>query len=225
MDAQTQTTGDNIPNDIRTASDINRTVSGQVPATTEDEPPPPPYNSTVDPPPTYSSLFGASPDLSPPTVSIFELARNFLSKYGPTMGCAFCLFLCITAVVIGVVYRDCCPAEPLIASYLIVLGTIGSLPSITKLYAQIRKCGSSNSIDNIMVYRQECEAVVSAFLLIWFLFGNIIVYKTRPIHNVETSAHYCNAVLYIFAVWLTNVCYIVIMLSCCCLCSHYVCFE
>lgn len=190
----------------------------------EEDPPPPSYDSIADPPPTYDSIFGEIQQARQESSSIPDFFKKLFVLIGSTAGCTICLAfffaIPIACIIIGVEYKDRCPAERYIPIYLIVLGSFGILRNLVGLYSQIKiRSSNGDGEDDGHKAKSSFEHCISCFLVIWFIAGNVWIYSIYEPEYMDTSSlDYCDKGLYLFAFWLTTASYIVIGLMCFCMC-------
>lgn len=85
----------------------------------------------------------------------------------------------------GVKYLKDCPIEPKIPVYLLVGGCVGLLKLLSMLWHQFRSrhgdemygVGDGDAGESVMPSRSSrfSDAIVSVFLVIWFVIGNVWV--------------------------------------------------
>ncbi len=111
----------------------------------------------------------------------------------------------------------------MIPIYLIVLGTFGLLRNFMALGNRLHEKsqnGEENSTSGECKRRKDwTERFVDIFLLVWFVCGNVWIYKRyMPSSNAEDE-EYCNSTLYLFAYWLDISIFISFGSCCWCICT------
>ncbi|XP_020917528.1 transmembrane protein 272 [Exaiptasia diaphana] len=124
-------------------------------------------------------------------------------------------------IVLGAKYKDDCPVEKYIPIYLIVGGSFGIFRNFCSLCKRGKQHGSSNGEEESK--HNPVEAIVDCFLLAWFIAGNVWIYSNYKPSWIPGEKNYCNKTLYLFAFWLTNTTYIMIGVTCVCLCCAGIC--
>ncbi|XP_076867352.1 transmembrane protein 272-like [Brachyhypopomus gauderio] len=125
----------------------------------------------------------------------------------------------IAQVVIGQQYLEKCPRQPNIPIYLLVSGVFGLVLALLSCLPCAREDehGSSGSLSSLCT---AWNSLVTLFLFIWFISGNVWVYSIYP-PNYDTSAvDYCAKTVYLFAFWTINAVYIllgILLVGGCCL--------
>ncbi|XP_067436100.1 transmembrane protein 272-like isoform X1 [Thunnus thynnus] len=126
------------------------------------------------------------------------------------------VIMCIMPVVqlaVGAMYQYECPRQPYIPIYLMVMGVIPLLLSVLAILPCFAGFGNQSKL---------WSCLVSVFFFCWFITGNVWIYSIyEPNYNKTTTSvePYCNKTLYMFAVWSTNLTYILsglLILSGCC---------
>ena len=122
----------------------------------------------------------------------------------------------------GAKYKNDCPLEDKIPIYLIVAGSVGVFRNLISLGQRSR---SSNNDDDSDKRRNPCSSVLDTFLFIWFICGNVWIYRHYEPNNYTDpdAAGYCNKTLYLFAFWVTTTTYIMMGVLCCCVCCAAMC--
>ena len=120
----------------------------------------------------------------------------------------------------GAKYKNDCPIEKMIPIYLIVAGSVGIFRNLISLGQRAKKQEGEEEQKK----RNPLESVLDCFLFVWFICGNVWIYKNyHPNYNEPENSGYCNKTVYLFAFWITTSTYIVIGLMCCCICCVGVC--
>lgn len=117
----------------------------------------------------------------------------------------------------GAKYKNDCPVEKNIPIYLIVGGSFGIFRNLISLCRRGKSDNSSSSEEG-RSKPNFLESIIDCFLLAWFIAGNVWIYSNYKPSYVEGAANYCHKTLYLFAFWLTNTTYILIGVTCLCLC-------
>ncbi|XP_067948701.1 uncharacterized protein [Watersipora subatra] len=150
------------------------------------------------------------------------------------------LLLPFGMVILGVKYLDECPKEPFLPIYLLVGGCFTTLKMFTILWRQMRERKNSDSYDgadgesksDFITNRstQFTDAVLSLFLLAWFLYGNYLTWSifmpnfSRQLHS---PSDWCEKSLYMFCVIQIICCYsafMIFLLTLVCLgCVRHIC--
>ncbi|XP_068701421.1 transmembrane protein 272-like isoform X1 [Montipora foliosa] len=187
---------------------------------------PPSYDEATGPPPSYTSIFGEIKDARQGSSSVPEFLKKLVLILVGTIGCtiAIGLFMAIpiAMIVIGAKYKNDCPLEDKIPIYLIVAGSVGVFRNLISLGQRSR---SSNNDDDSDKRRNPCSSVLDTFLFIWFICGNVWIYRNYEPDNYTDpdAAGYCNKTLYLFAFWVTTATYIMMGVLCCCICCAAMC--
>ena len=94
--------------------------------------------------------------------------------------------------------------QSMIPIYLIVAGAAG-------IFANCCSCGIRyNDGDQKGRSANPMQAVVQAFLLVWFICGNMWIYEIyEPNYSDPSSTDFCDETLYLFAAWVTSTYYII----------------
>ncbi|KAK2816045.1 hypothetical protein Q7C36_022316 [Tachysurus vachellii] len=129
----------------------------------------------------------------------------------------------VAQLVIGVLYREACPLQPLIPIYLLVSGAF----SLVLVVLSCLPCTQEeeNGGGAISTLCTTWNSLITLFLFCWFIAGNVWVYSIyEPSYDHHMLA-YCDKTLYLFAFWTITLVYIIIGLiivaSCCimvCMC-------
>jgi len=219
-------------------TDRQELVSGA--ADVEDPPPyqpsygssdvaPPSYNAVSthpgDTPPSYDSLYGELKDAKAQSTGILEFFKKFLIIIVSTLGCTICVGLVlaipISMIAIGSVYLNQCPCERFIPIYLIVGGVFGIIRNISSMGQRFKNQREEESREQT-AKTNPIDGVISCFLLVWFIAGNVWIYKIYDEVITDSSivdaACYCNFTLYWYSFWVTTAVYITMLMSCCCVC-------
>ncbi|XP_059153135.1 transmembrane protein 272-like [Physella acuta] len=115
----------------------------------------------------------------------------------------------ISMLVIGALYKDDCPIEPMIPTYLLLAGSIGFVTSLISLVQ-----GEGKRMSTV-------EVLLHLIQFFWFITGSIFVYRVYDdvTYDSANSKEYCHKVLYLFAFWHTTCSYMVLGLCCLCGCA------
>ncbi|XP_059140905.1 uncharacterized protein LOC131928791 [Physella acuta] len=130
-----------------------------------------------------------------------------------TVCCSFCLGFYLSVpipmIVIGALYKDDCPIEPMIPTYLLLTGSLGLLTSLLSL---VQGEGKRMSTVDVLLHLSQLFSLIA---------GSIIVYRVYDdvTYDSANSKEYCHKILYLFAFWLTTCSYIVLGLCCLCGCA------
>ena len=206
----------------------------------------PNYDQCVSPapPPTYRSLYGrirswtsrvasgdVNPQHSPPMRQLSENEGSWDhqrleevdGEISKELVILFLFSLAMTVVsvvgiVIGILNIGHCPVEPFVPVWTIIYGMgiiscllFGPYPI---LYQQI---------SGVTFYRPKlilATKVIATFLLLWLIFGNILVYKyVRAYSFTEEFTLQCNEIMFEFAFWLMTGTYLLLggagLIFCC----------
>ncbi|CAH1778449.1 unnamed protein product [Owenia fusiformis] len=199
--------------------------------------PPPTYGGVDAAPPTYESSTGGPGDAPPSYDSIYgrlkgakdesdgnvDFAKKFAGIVCGTLGCTICVGLVlaipISMIVMGSVHLHNCPRERMIPIYLIVAGVFGIIKNLSNFGQRIKNRKEGNDEENAKT--NPFDGILNCFLFAWFIAGNVWIYRTYRSYNCElprVDAVYCDCTLYLYAFWITTATYILIALSCCCVC-------
>ncbi|KAM8974724.1 transmembrane protein 272-like [Pelodytes ibericus] len=111
----------------------------------------------------------------------------------------------IASIVIGALYINDCPGQRLIPYYLIIWGAV----SILLLSLTCLPCGDGREPPGIGYCNLCTQGVLILFLLAFFIAGNVWIYSLYPEPwDVAGGPNHCNRVLYLYAFWITTLCYI-----------------
>jgi len=186
-------------------------------------------------PPSYESLFGnirAAHDEHGSSNKLL-FARKVLGILMNTIGYTIMLSIMylvpIAMIIIGSMRVDDCPAESQIPIFLIVAGLVLVLKNTLSLVQQIKRYRQDNAEDQTK--KHPCEGIIDSFLLIWFIAGNIWVYREYndvQYDNRSKKGTYCDELCYKFAFWCITTVYIFCGLAvtcCCCAFCLAICFN
>ena len=116
---------------------------------------------------------------------------------------------CVTT---GIKYLDDCPKESMIPVYLLVGGGLGALKLMSLLYRQMKLRQLDRMEETETGYQAELhvsdstrysEHALTFFMLIWFVFGNVWVfriYKPEFDQPLLDPKNWCDKRIYMFAV-------------------------
>jgi hypothetical protein len=133
---------------------------------------------------------------------------------------------------IGVAYYGQCSIEPNIPIYLIVAGICGVLKSIETLIKQFIVCIKCSCLTRwrnskykyLFIVWRVIDLIVNVFLLGWSITGSYWIFHVYgELQAAMFDESLCNPVLYKFAFGMTVSCYIVMVLTCCCVCGCSLC--
>ena len=131
-----------------------------------------------------------------------------------------------TAVFVGVRNINDCRQEPFIPIYLIGFGIAACCKLLVYAFRAVQ--GGHTYLNNkeesskITEFFSCLQVFLSLFLVAWFIFGNVWVYRIYRDFYFHHSSSYrkneldCSVMVYLFAFWLINMTYAVITCSCCC---------
>ncbi|KAM3924269.1 transmembrane protein 272-like [Leptodactylus fuscus] len=122
----------------------------------------------------------------------------------------------ISSIVIGVIYFNDCPGQPLIPYYLIVSGGA----SLLYLFMTCLPCIDSDRVTTINLANLCAQGLMILFLFAFFIVGNVWVYSlyNEP-WNDPRSPSRCQRVLYLYAFWMITLCHLCFLV----LLSTYLC--
>lgn len=174
-----------------------------------------------EPPPSYESLYGRVKAAQLQSESKPQFFKKILTIVMGTLGCTICLGIIlaipISMIVMGSLYFHDCPAEWLIPLYLVVAGSVGIIKNFSSLCQKVKNDRENAEDDNVKT--TKFDSMLNCFLLVWFIFGNVVIYRTYETYSTVPGQHnYCNPILYDYAFWLTTATYILLGTSCCCIC-------
>ena len=121
----------------------------------------------------------------------------------------------------GAKYKDECPAEDKIPIYLIVAGAVGAFRNLISLGRRAKQ--SDNQDEEEQSKNRPLESILDCFLFVWFICGNVWIYKNYKPSFDDSQSDYCNQTLYMFAFWVTTSMYILFGVLCCCVCCVGIC--
>ncbi|XP_051780174.1 transmembrane protein 272-like [Erpetoichthys calabaricus] len=123
-------------------------------------------------------------------------------------------------IVVGAVYLEDCPVQRYIPLYLIVMGVA---VMITRLFTSFKCCEQKSRLCQVW------KGVLFSFLLMWFISGNVWIYKTKLQVLDKEKPDYCNKSLYLFAFWMTTLLYtflgLMLVTACCTLGCIYALYD
>ena len=199
--------------------------------------PPPSYAACnvrhhISPPPSYDSLFGRSRNIQQQNGACSfsrRLPCLILASVGWMIILSVTSLLPVVALVLGLTNKDNCQQEPNIPMYLIVFGVMGIcqcciLTAGVVLKKPCIQCVGERSWRKFDHWRRIVSCCAMACLFIWFICGNVWVYRNYDGYYDNQSKNYykftldCDKVVYLFAFWLICVTYLVVFLLCCCGC-------
>lgn len=67
------------------------------------------------------------------------------------------------------------------------------------------------------------EFILDCFLFVWFICGNVWIYKNYYFSYDVGDFEYCNKILYLFVFWIIIFTYILVGVLCCCVCCVGIC--
>jgi len=179
-------------------------------------------SSPDDMPPSYDSIFGQMRRAKETSSGALTFFKALLVIIVGTIGCTICvgLVLCIpvSMIVIGTIYLDDCPAERFIPIYLIVGGVFGVIKNLSSVVQRAK-----NNNDSTSTYEDRksnsFDGLLGVFLLIWFIAGNIWIYRIYDKYNDDPDDEmFCDPKVYWFAFWTTTSVYILIGITIFCTC-------
>merc|ERR1712226_44998 len=192
-----------------------------------DSNPPPAYlgASTGEDPPSYDSLYGklkAAQQTSDGHAD-FAKAACFIccASFIPMLLVLAYCGVAIACLIMGTIHLNDCPVEKMVPVYMLVFGVIFVVKSCltTAKYAATK----NNKEGDEESKAWQLERLLDCFLTIWFIVGNVFVYRTRSKYQSTdpTADDYCHRETYLFAFWVITVTYIMLalclVLCCCCL--------
>ncbi|XP_031554553.1 transmembrane protein 272-like isoform X2 [Actinia tenebrosa] len=185
---------------------------------------PPTYQQATEPPPSYQSLFGEIKEARQSASSVFDFLKKLLILLIGTIGCTIALGIImaipISMIAIGATYKHDCPTERYIPIYLIVGGSFG----IVRNFISLCKRAKRDQDDESESKQSPILSILDCFLFAWFIAGNVWIYSNyKPSFEKSSGDRYCDKTLYLFAFWLTNATYILIGVTCLCMCCAGVC--
>ena len=132
-----------------------------------------------------------------------KTAVNAGSEKYARVSLVICLIL-FSFLLKGAKYKDECPVESMIPIYLIVAGAASLVGNCCSGVIRWKNRDEAEKKVNPL------EIVVMFFLFVWFICGNVWIYKTyEPNYTDPGSPDFCNKTLYLFAFWVTTAYYIV----------------
>lgn len=142
-------------------------------------------------------------EISTGALNFFRLTIAILfSTFAFTILLCFLMIVPASMILVGVMFLDDCPAEPLIPIFLVSAGAAGGLKDI---YSFIMRCnrgyseplGEDSYVENVIL------RIVNASMFGWFVAGCVWIYRTTDVDTEDkTVRNYCNKTLYHFAFWL-----------------------
>lgn len=206
--------------------------------TESDDMKPPDYSQVVNnrtetatnvEPPSYESIFGTIRAAHEQHASSNKLLflKKVLSILMNTMGYTILLSVMyvmpVTMIVIGSLKANECPVESQIPLFLIVFGTVLTVKNTLSIYQQLKRHRDNSPTADEHTKKHPIEGILDAFLLIWFVTGNIWVYRVydkKQLDNKELS-NYCDKLVYLFAFWSITAVYMLLGLCLCCCCCVF----
>ncbi|XP_063722517.1 transmembrane protein 272-like [Symsagittifera roscoffensis] len=191
-----------------------------IPSPTPNAPP-----TTSAAPPSYESLFGniraahEEHGSSNKMVFVKKVVGILMNTIGYSVMLGIMYVVPIAMIIIGSLGINDCPMERQIPIFLIVFGVVLVVKNTLSLVQQVKRYRQNNSEEQTK--KHPGEGIIDAFLLIWFVAGNIWVY--RQYNDVQYKSpslehSYCDNVVYLFAFWVITTVYIFCMaaMTCCC---------
>ncbi|MCI4394120.1 hypothetical protein PGIGA_G00165200 [Pangasianodon gigas] len=133
----------------------------------------------------------------------------------------------VAQLVIGVLYLEACPHQPLIPIYLLVSGVFALVLVLLSCLPCTQE--EENGGGAISTLCTTWNSLITLFLFCWFIAGNVWVYSIyEPNYDPHTPS-YCAKTLYLFAFWTITLVYIIIgliitagccVMVCTCVCSR-----
>ncbi|CAF0967707.1 unnamed protein product [Rotaria magnacalcarata] len=148
------------------------------------------------------------------------------------LGSTYCLLvLCVLLVIpilqlaIGASYRDQCTINSNIPVYLIVTGACGMATIILTLVLvagfifviKRQSVAGTFVMGCITVFIMMFISLMSFFLFIWFIVGNVWIFgaKKNVQYDNPAASNYCHRTLYQFAFAILIISYVMCCISCC----------
>ncbi|XP_075251027.1 uncharacterized protein LOC142343190 [Convolutriloba macropyga] len=186
------------------------------------------------PPPSYESLFGniraAHEEHGTSNKMLFakKVIGILMNTIGYTVMLTLMYLVPIAMITVGSLRVNDCPAESQIPIFLIVAGLVLVLKNTLSLVQQVKRYRQDNAEEQTK--KHPGEGIIDAFLLIWFIAGNIWVYREYNDVNYDDplSKNYCDKLVYLFAFWSITTVYIfcaLAMTCCCCAFCLAICFN
>lgn len=193
--------------------------------------------------PGYGSVVFQIREANDEATGVVDFIKRTLDILGSTVAVtvvvgAF-MALPISMVSIGVKYLHDCPKEPKIPIYLLVGGCFGMLKLMSVIWKQVRARryermdhmfdSDEETNDPIMSRSTKfTDSILSLFLFVWFIFGNIWVFNIWKPHYkplLHEPNNWCEETVYLFAFVQLMISYGLIALMFCCLiflaCCHH----
>ena len=133
----------------------------------------------------------------------------------------FCvLFLCS-----GIAYLGQCSIEPLIPIFLIVTGVCGILKSTETLVKQLIICckyswSQNSKLKYVKITWRVAELLFNLVLFGWFIAGSYWVFHVySQLLEMDFDPALCNPILYKCAFGIMICSYILLFMTCCCVCG------
>ncbi|XP_042327967.1 transmembrane protein 272-like [Sceloporus undulatus] len=115
------------------------------------------------------------------------------------------MVLPITGLVLGAVYLDQCPRQPLLPIYLIILGTL----TVLQILLGSLPCGAGTVWQRILIFPLQITCFL--FFFAWFLAGSVWVYSIYPPdYEAVGSQSFCQRTLFLFAFGVTTALHVVL---------------
>lgn len=144
---------------------------------------------------------------SNPFIFFKKILIILLSTVAYTIVIAIGMAIPVTMIIIGVLFKDECPAETKIPIYLIVAGSTETTKTIFKIISRCSKSQEKREKDQTKPH--PLNTLIGLFNFIWFICGNVWVYGTTDYNTDDPKTNnYCNATLYWFSFWLITSTYI-----------------
>ncbi|XP_060768865.1 transmembrane protein 272-like isoform X2 [Neoarius graeffei] len=133
----------------------------------------------------------------------------------------------VAQLVIGVLYLEECPCQPLIPIYLLVSGVFAIMLVMLSCLPCTQE--GENGGGAISTLCTTWNSLVTLFLFCWFIAGNVWIYSIYEPSYDQHTVQYCAKTLYLFAFWTVTLVYIIIgliitagccIMVCMCLCSR-----
>ncbi|CAF1348574.1 unnamed protein product [Adineta steineri] len=177
----------------------------------------------------------------PSTTSDDELKLKFIpGSLVAVLSSVYCLVILFILLVIpilqlaiGASFQNQCPVSPNIPTYLIVSGACGvativlTIITILAFILCIKRGTAGASIVSgcIFVLVSLVVSLMSVFLCVWFIVGNVWVFSVHSKVDLDNplSINYCQRTLYQFAFTIIIMTYVMSVISCCCSCFRSCC--
>ncbi|XP_048774837.2 transmembrane protein 272-like [Ostrea edulis] len=196
-----------------------------------------------DTPPSYGSVLSQIQENSSDCEGLYDfLSRTYRVLWSTVLSTVFLVMLTalpISMIAVGSTYRNECPVEPRLPIYLLVGGSFGLIKVFLLLWNQNKNsnnaCADEDDdadTEDAVVHRTTkfTGFILTVFLFVWFVMGNIWFYKIDWMPNFEQPLHepsnWCHVIVFRYTLYQLVTCYGLLglaVLTTTCFISYYCC--